>query len=196
MAAKEYSFVSCSRDALQDSLILLTDYPVADIILGLQKQTPNDTIMGCDFTAFPPSLRAQVTDFSARGGKLLVSGSYIGSDLCRTPEGSRFANDILKIRWAGPLTDPDEATVTGKNGTYTLSRGISPDIYSLQQPDILDPVGGATCVFTYRNSRYSSATAYRNGKQSTVVLGFPFESIKGDKARAGAMAAILKILTD
>ena len=63
-----------------------------DLILGLEK---NDGWSLREYQAFTPMLRQHLQLFTKRGGALLVSGSYIGSDmgLGTTFEFSRHLNE-------------------------------------------------------------------------------------------------------
>ena len=194
-AGREYSFVSCSREALEDSLVSLTGYPVTDIILGLQKHTPNDTIMGTDYSTFPTGLMQMVTDYYTAGGKLLVSGSYIGSDLCTTSEGAAFAKDILRFNWNGTIHDSGEKSVNGLNGRMELTVGQDGEIYRLSHPDIIEPTDSSIAIFAYSNSRYCGGVAHRDGERGVIAMGFPFESIKGGRQRAKVMSSLIEYLS-
>lgn len=190
----EYSFVSCSREALEDSIVSLSDYPMADIILGLQKSTPNDTLFMKDHSTFNSHLRRQIEDYSRHGGKLLVSGSYPGSDLASTAEGRQFAQDVLKIKWINSVKTGAENSVNGLGGKYDLTVEPGEQVYQLVHPDVIEPVKDAIAVFAYGNSRFCAGVAWKDGRSSTVTLGFPIESIKGDKLRGKVMVSLINYL--
>lgn len=193
-AGKEYSFVSCSREAVQDSLVMLKDYPLTDLILGLQKRTPNDTIMGNDFRTFPPILMQMVRDYCINGGRLLVSGSYVGSDLCSTAEGRRFASDILGFTWSGSIKSNSEKSVKGLGDEYSLVTEQGEEVYQLTHPDVIEPVSGAIAIFAYTDSRFCAGVGQNDRKKNTVTLGFPFESLRGEKIRTKVMSSLISYL--
>lgn len=195
-SGKEYSFISCSREALEDSLISLSDYPIADIILGLQRHTANDTIMGQDYSTFPPVFRAMVTDYRENGGKLIISGSFTGSDLYGTSDGRSFANSVLRFKWNGSIKDGGETSVKGLGDTFNLTTEYGGETYRLSHPDILEPSGNSMAIFAYSDSRFCAGVAEKSGKGGSVTLGFPIESIKGDKPRTKVMSSLITYLTE
>lgn len=195
-AMKEYSFVSCSREAVEDSLVTLSDYPMTDIILGLQKHTANDTIMGTDYSTFTLDFMQMVMDYYNAGGRILVSGSYVGSDLSATQDGKEFARDILKFKWSGTIRNGTESSVNGLKDTFGLVTENNSTIYSLTHPDIIEPADDAIAVFAYSSSHYSAGIAYRNDDKGCVTLGFPLESIRDEKQRAHVMSSLTKYLME
>lgn len=195
-AGKRYSFVSCSREAVEDSLISLSDYDVTDLILGLQKHTSNDTIMGRDYSTFTPELMQIVSDYCASGGKLLTSGSYIGSDLCATSSGTVFAHDVLHFTWSGTEDTASGISVKGLGSSYSLATE-SDEIYRLRHPDIIEPVDDAIAIFAYSPDRHCAGVAHSGGNGgSTVTLGFPLESIEGARLRTKVMESLIEYLLD
>lgn len=193
----EYSFVSCSREAVEENLVSLSDYDMADIILGLQKHTPNDTIMGRDFSAFTPGLISKLGKYYSQGGKILISGAYTGSDLCTTELGRKFARETLGFKWSGSIGRGDimpENSVIGLNSTYSLTTGINERIYTLSHPDIIEPEGDAIAIFAYSNSRYCAGVAHGDTKGRSITTGFPLESIGSQRERNYVMASLIEYL--
>ncbi len=195
-ATREYSFVSCSREALETAQVSPERYCISDIILGLQKHTPNDTIMGVDYYTFSPELMQFVRDFTGNGGKLIVSGSYMGSDLASVRGGTDFARDILGFTWNGSIKRGGEQTLDRSGGSIGLTVTDDGETYRLDNPEIIEPAGKSIAILTYSNSHYCAATAYRDGTKGVVALGFPFESISGDDMRAKVMKSIVTFLTE
>lgn len=195
-AGRQFSFVSCSREAVEDSLVSLGDYDMTDLILGLQKHTPNDTIMGQDYSTFSPLMIQIVSDYCAAGGKLLTSGSYIGSDLSATEQGAAFARDVLHFTWAGREQLAPEFHVNGLGSSYGIATE-SDEIYRLTHPDIIEPAGDAIAIFAYGTDRHCAGVASRSGNGGgTVTLGFPIESIEGTRLRTRVMESLIEYLMD
>lgn len=84
-----YDFASASRDAVSEGRIDLQRYAAADVILGKQVTTETGRDgqhsglkgAGQTFEAFPPAFRQALTRYARHGGRLLVSGAYVGTDL-------------------------------------------------------------------------------------------------------------------
>lgn len=171
-----YSFVSCGKDAVENGFISLTDYPVVDLILGVQRQP------------FTNGLQQQLTAYCRQGGNLMVSGAYIGSGT-----SASFTGQWLKYTVAGSLGLHTPGTIYGANTSFSIPRTANAQSYAVPTPDCLAPVAPAYSTFVYIPSNYSAGVAYK-GSYRTFALGFPFESIQGVQERARVMSAILGFL--
>jgi hypothetical protein len=202
------SFVSCSDEALADGQIDIRRYPLADLILGEEKETrwptvAGDSLRGSRFAVFTPALCAALdTLFNCKGG-LFLSGAYIGSDPCAGQPADdpfvKFVENRLHYRWTA-----DHASGDGRLFSADLRfwpRGTSfqfntqPDerIYAVEAPDALDPVNGGRTILRYAENQFSAATAFKKG-YGVVAMGFPFETIAGAGERDRLMAAVLAFL--
>jgi hypothetical protein len=78
-----YNFVSASRAAVASGSVSLCDYPVVDMIMGKQvkSQVGRDGASKAQFEVFTPLLQKQITKYCQEGGRLLISGSYVASDI-------------------------------------------------------------------------------------------------------------------
>ena len=78
-----YNFVSSSRDAVTAGKVNLEDYPIVDMIMGKQVSTLIGRKGSSDirYEVFPIKLQKAITDYCNAGGNLLISGSYIATDL-------------------------------------------------------------------------------------------------------------------
>lgn len=172
-----YSFVSCSDEAVENGFVRLTDYPVTDLIMGAEKQ------------AFSPIMQQLITDYCRRGGNILVSGSYIGSNM-NSPSALGFTENILKYSFGGSMGGKTSGTIYGANTHFTIPCTVNEKTYAVPAPDCLTPVAPAYSTFIYTPGNYSAGIAYK-GNYRTFVLGFPFESIEGVQQRTRIMSAIL-----
>lgn len=71
-----------------------------DLILGLQKSTRKAGKKDTYFETFPPELRTRLEKYRRDGGALMLSGSYLASEIIEADslsrgEKARFASDIL-----------------------------------------------------------------------------------------------------
>ena len=176
-SAGGYSFVSCSDEAVENGFVRLTDYPVTDLIMGAEKQ------------AFSPIMQQLITDYCRRGGNILVSGSYIGSNM-NSPSALGFTENILKYSFGGSMGGKTSGTIYGANTHFTIPCTVNEKTYAVPAPDCLTPVTPAYSTFIYTPGNYSAGIAYK-GNYRTFVLGFPFESIEGVQQRTRIMSAIL-----
>ena len=176
-SAGGYSFVSCSDEAVENGFVRLTDYQVTDLIMGAEKQ------------AFSPIMQQLITDYCHRGGNILVSGSYIGSNM-NSPSALGFTENILKYSFGGSMGGKTSGTIYGANTHFTIPCTVNEKTYAVPAPDCLTPVAPAYSTFIYTPGNYSAGIAYK-GNYRTFVLGFPFESIEGVQQRTRIMSAIL-----
>ncbi|MCR5710815.1 MAG: xanthan lyase [Bacteroidales bacterium] len=195
------NFVSASRAAVEDRRIEMNRYTLADIICGeqLTTQVGRKGAGPVRFQVFPEGIRSQIADFTRVGGNILVSGSYVGSDiwepvydypvdeqrLADTDSCKSFAQNVLHYRWM-----TNNAATTGRvkgvqnplgltwNSRFNYNNELDSRIYCVESPDGINPVGeGSWTIFRYSENNISAGTAYK-GPYKTVVLGFPVETLE------------------
>lgn len=186
-----YSFVSCSDEAVESGRVRLSNYPIVDLILGLEKETtPEKNYNNTSYKTFTPAMQQQINQYCQSGGNIFVSGSYVGSDMTHSPAESVFIRDVLKYDYAGSQKDSYSGQVFGLGNTFSIPRMVNENTYAVPAPDCIVPVAPAFTAFVYTDGNRSAATAFK-GNYRTFILGFPFESINSDKERAYIMAGIL-----
>ena len=173
-AAGGYSFVSCSDEAIEQSLIRMEDYPIVDIILGAEKSALNE------------KMQQRMADYTKQGGNLLVSGSYLGSIL-----PTSLANNVLKFSHGGSMWGVTTGQVSGINTTFIFPTQVNEKSYAVPSPDCLLPANGSYATFVYTPGNYGAGIAYKGTDYRTFVLGFPLESIEGVQQRTQIMKAAL-----
>ena len=172
-----YSFVSCSDEAVENGFVRLADYPITDLIFGADRRP------------FSHTLQQLLTTYCQGGGNLMLSGSYIGSNM-NSPTALNFTENILKYSFGGSMLNSTSGEIYGAGTRFNIPRTINEQTYAVPAPDCLTPVAPAYSAFVYNPGNYSAGIAYK-GTYRTFVLGFPFESIQGVKERARVMSAIL-----
>ena len=190
-----YSFVSCSRQAFEEGVVSAHDFDVVDVFLGLQRHTDSSPIRHAPYVAVTPALYTRLRDYTQQGGALLVSGSYLGEEsLCHAPARS-LLREVLHAENGGCVSDWSEQGVSGLGTTLEIPRWVNPEQYPVPHPEILCPIDStiAFTPFVYEQSLGSAAVAYR-GDYRSVVLGFPFESIRSAVDRDLVMASFLDYL--
>lgn len=190
-AAGNYSFVSCSDEAVENGIVTLEDYPVVDYILGLEKEDPAAKAY---YKTFSSPMQRIITSYCQSGGNLFVSGAYVGSDMSGTQGNREFTEKILKYGYQSSLADKTSNRINGLGRTITIPRLPNENSYAVTTPDCIVPVAPAFPVFVYSPGNQSAGIAYK-GSYRTFVLGFPFESIQSETDRASIMAGILGFFT-
>ena len=205
LKAAGYSFVSCSRSAVEENGALLNDYKMVDLILGKEKQVGfGGGTNHVAFRTFTEKLNDALYNYCKAGGNLFVSGSFVGSDLWNNGKadslGIGFATSILKYKWHN-----EKASVSGQvqgvaspysmfNGQWNFCTQINDKQYAVESTDGIDPADNAPNCFTialYPESNVSAAIAYK-GTYRTIVCGFPFEAISSEDQRNDWMQKIIR----
>lgn len=189
-SAGKYNIVSCSADAVANGTIRLNDYDAVDIILGLEENDGHSLVL---YKSFSPALQQKLKEYTAAGGRLLVSGAYIGSDMTADSE-TAFLSDVLRVKFDGQNRDQVNTTVTGMGTQADIWRSINEDHYAAVATDVLSPVSNAYCAMQYADGT-SAAVAYDGNDCKTFVMGFPLECIKDANTRNAIARGIMAFLT-
>jgi hypothetical protein len=219
-----YSFVSCSRAAIENGDVDIADYKLVDLILGEQKETfwggyYSPPVLGgvsegqggdnkiCKYRTFSLNLQRELRRYVANGGALFVSGAYVASDnwlsVNATKADRQFVKDVLKVEWrADRATQNGELeTVYAPNNTtfvgeYKFVQHLNEEIYAVESPDAIVPVGkNAYTVMRYSQNNNSAAVAYSGDDYRVVVCGFPFETLATEEMQTQFMQQIIDFLT-
>lgn len=179
LAANGYSFVSCSKQALEEMSVDLSSYPLMDVILGLQRTRDG-------FELLTPPLQDAVYAYLKSGRKLVISGAYVASD------GGKFVRDVLRCKLRAPWEARDgRIESTSGDLSFSLCNRAGKDNYFVQSVESLSPVGkGGEVRLLYSQSRNPAAIRYK-GHYEVTTLGFPFEAVIGDEARAALMQVLV-----
>ena len=204
-----YSFVSCSHESVEAQEVDLTSYDCVDLILGKQKQTKTGRGGYCPlaFKTFTPDMQKTLTAYCRQGGSLLVSGSYVASDLWDNPlapsleEDRRFATEVLKYKWrVGRAAREGKAhfvpsPFTMLQGHVRFCQKLNGRCYMVESPDGIEPASEeAHTVMRYSENGISAAVAYQ-GPYRTLVVGFPLETVRPARARHMMMEQAMQFLT-
>lgn len=73
----------------------MKNYQAVDLINGLER---HDGYTHAYFKSFTPALQNSIRQYASQGGRILISGSYTGSDM-QTEEEQAFLSDILKLSY-------------------------------------------------------------------------------------------------
>ena len=201
-----YSFCSASAKAVERGNVDLTKYPVVDLILGKQRTVAvGRGAMGYRYKALSEELQKTISDYTAKGGSIFVSGNYLLSDLYNGAEATdsdkTFAEQVLHAKFGGNATTRN-GEINSKPTKFAqkrikLSFNTLPceEVYSVEYPEVVSPYGSGTIIaLQYATSRTSAAVAYK-GNYATFVMGFPYETILDESERLTLLSEILNWLT-
>ncbi len=213
IAAAGHSFYSSSVGAYQAAPVADNDAKIVDLILGKQKEIKRGRgVFGTYFKTFPAELQNKIKASTANGTSIFVSGAYVATDLWDNPNSSEevakadqaFATEVLGYHWR-----VGQASVTGEayevscrfkefnGGEFKFYNELNPDCYAIESPDSFyaaDSKTGCT-IMRYSENNLVAGTASKFPAYRTVVIGFPFETIKSCDSRNKLMGQILNFLT-
>lgn len=188
--AGDYNVVSSSLEALENDFTKPSDYDVMDIAFGLQKDDGHSMVR---YKTFTSRLRNQLKTFVSRGGRVMVSGAYVGSDMQRDDE-RRFLSDVVKVSYERLDRTRTNNMVNGLGINFDIIRNLNSSHYAATSVDVMHPsVSSAFCAMQYADGS-SAAVAYDGGDYKSFVMGFPFECINNMKARRQVMKAVMDFL--
>ncbi len=211
-AGAKYNIASCSSEAIADGKVKMERYQAVDLINGLER---HDGYTHRYFKAFSPTLQNRLKYYALNGGRLLVSGSYNGSDM-QTEAEKAFLSDILKVNYEPTGTkfivqdiNPEDSTITERDSIVTTAGSVSglgqvfnyynelnAKHYAATHPEILQPVGNTAFTAMRYTSGTSAAVAYKSTSYRTFCMGFPVECIVDERTRNSVLLGILKFLTE
>ena len=185
----KYNVVSCSSYAVETRRVTLHDFDAVDMVLGLEKYSPDALVYDKTFT---DNIQKQLTAYTKSGGKLLVSGAYVGADMTGSKE-SDWLSGTLKVNYSGSLRTDTLQGVNGLQQNFDFYRIPNADHYAATHADILQPADGAVCAMQYNNG-YSAAVAYKGNDYRSFTMAFPFECITDKNMQRRLMTGILNFL--
>jgi len=187
--AGKYNIVSCDSKAVEYGEVDLSRYALVDLLLGNEKDDGHSLYY---YKTFKPALREQITKYLNGHGRLLVSGSYLASDMQGSDEQT-WLRDNLRISYDGANTDNYNSTVSGMGMSFDVYRTINEQHYGAYTPDNILPADGAFSVLNYADG-HGAAVAYKGADNCVFTLSFPFECIKDAPTRSRMMKGIVNYM--
>lgn len=172
LAQMGISYVSTSINAIES----LDPYSLVDIIMGKEKGEKTDTI-GC----IPMHLRKAIETYTEQGGKILLSGSYIASDMRHTCD-TAFTHNVLHYRYK-----TEKASTCGRinfqynilpTKQYEYYTKPNPQVIECEWPDGIEPMTGSVRIARYDDTYVNAGVAYQDDKNRMIILPFMLESVK------------------
>lgn len=187
-SAQEYNIVSASDKVIEDGKVKLKNYPLVDLVLGLERNDGHSLVY---YKTFTKSMRKTLTDYTRRGGALLVSGAYIGTDIMGTEE-EQFVSETLKCTYGGQYR-AENNQVNGLGTVIPYYNMLNEEHYAATSADILRPAAPAFTVMQYADGQ-DAAVAYKGRDYRSFTMGFPFECIMDEQKQGSIMRGILNFL--
>ncbi len=195
-------FNSATNDAILDGTFNLSDYQIADYILG-DESTVDET--------FSSTEQPKIKSFLNNGGNLFASGSEIAWDL--DYKGSTtdkdFAWNYLKMKYLNDApfgisakyykTEPFNNSICTGMSSFFFDNGTHGAI-DVKWPDVIKSTNGGTGFLKYSDldtaSGYAAVFYSGNFPQSVkpgkiAVMGFPFETVYPEVVRDELMNKLL-----
>lgn len=200
-----YSFVSSSAKALEKGDMDLSRYGTIDMILGKQKETPTGRgAKPARFKALTSGLMNTLTAYTRGGGNVLMTGAYVASDIWDKDKPAQneinFAQNVMGYTWVdGRATLRGEAysvpsSLKISDGMTNLQfyNTLNSDFYAVESPDAIKASDerGAT-ILRYSENNIPAGIASNRYGYKTVVVGFPFETIKSETERNEFMQRVM-----
>ncbi len=187
-SAGRYNIASCSSDAMEAGQVRVLKYQLIDLVLGQER---NDGYSLIQYKAFSPQMRSMLQSYTKAGGNLLVSGSYIGTDM-QQPDEQQWLYEVLKCMYAQKYREPND-TISGMGTTFNYHHALNEMHYASTTSDVLTPAGNAFAAMLYGNGT-EACVAYQGNDYRAITMGFPFECIVSEQKRASIMQGLLKFL--
>ena len=196
LAANGISFISCGSEAVIDGVVELSDYKVVDLVLGVEKQSGDGSLLhyNAPYKTFPAGLQEKLLAYCHAGGRLFVSGAFIASDMQGSDADKQFIRDLLHFDYGGSVTDLSETVVAGSGLQLSFGRGINEECYAVSRPDVLVPLNDAFVSFVFDGCKESAGVAYAGNGYRTLSTSFPFEAVQSPVQRAKFMGAVMRFL--
>lgn len=198
---KVCNIVSMSREAFEQMPAAdLRQYQMIDYIAGLQADKPYNLR---HYDLFNASSRRLLADYASHGGKLLVSGAFIGEasatgssndELTVADNDSVFLSRVLHCTYRATIGHRERPVFSGLGinlPAFNLPGAVH---YPCQQSAVLEPSStDAFSAFAYAPKGvdgYSAGVAWPRG----VVMGFPYDCITDSAIRQKVMYGVFKHL--
>ncbi len=175
LAKMGYSYVSSSASAL-DSIV---GYDAVDLILGKQKTY----VLGKDtsFHCIPNALQATLTSYLQNGGRLMLSGAHIASDMT-SEQDKNFITDQLHFVF--------RCTNASRTGKIRIERQLpqsnhifrtepNDEMIHTENPDGIYPTKDGIVVARFPETNVAAAVAHdaiAEGGSKTLSWSFMLES--------------------
>lgn len=202
--AAGYSFASASHRAVSEGRVDVMDYEAIDLILGKQRATAVGSGQEYKYEAISEELQGVLTEYTAQGGSLMVTGSYLLTDMWTSPVATdadrKFATEVLHASYGGGMaTRRGEVkgvllSLFDKDFGIEFNTELHDEVYSVESPEVVRAAGKQTYTAMRYRATNQPAAILHAGKYRAFVAGFPFETILSTEERDAIMKGVLSYL--
>lgn len=185
-----YNVVGCSLEALDNNLVKLDHYNLVDIAFGLQRNDGHSLVV---YKTFSETLQSKLRSYAKSGGRILVSGAYVGSDMTQPHERS-FMSDVLKTTFTGTDTDAGNNMVDGLGLSFDIIRQINDRHFAATSVDRIAACDGRSFAAMRYQDGSTAGVAYDGTDYKSFVMGYPYECINNVRTRQQVMKGLLGFL--
>ena len=192
---------------------------VVDILCGKQVTTVIGNGRVPDrYEVFPAALQKALREHTARGGGVMLSGAYIGTDVWgdgiypvqkgteQSAASQAFVQEVLGYKWMtghgcyNGRIEPvsfKELNLKSIKKPIEFYQSLNPTIYCVENPDGIQPAGKDGSVFLrYSDNGVPAAVAYDAKGYRAVSFGFPLEVLKEGDILETIIHMTLEYITD
>ena len=185
-----YHVVGCSLEALDNNLVKLDHYNLVDIAFGLQRNDGHSLVV---YKTFSETLQSKLRSYAKSGGRILVSGAYVGSDMTQPHERS-FMSDVLKTTFTGTDTNAGNNMVDGLGLSFDIIRQINDRHFAATSVDRIAACDGRSFAAMRYQDGSTAGVAYDGTDYKSFVMGYPYECINNVRTRQQVMKGLLGFL--
>ena len=185
-----YNVVGCSLEALDNNLVKLDHYSLVDIAFGLQRNDGHSLVV---YKTFSETLQSKLRSYAKSGGRILVSGAYVGSDMTQPHERS-FMSDVLKTTFIGTDTNAGNNMVDGLGLSFDIIRQINDRHFAATSVDRIAACDGRSFAAMRYQDGSTAGVAYDGTDYKSFVMGYPYECINNVRTRQQVMKGLLGFL--
>lgn len=185
-----YNVVGCSLEALDNNLVKLDHYNLVDIAFGLQRNDGHSLVV---YKTFSETLQSKLRSYAKSGGRILVSGAYVGSDMTQPHERS-FMSDVLKTTFTGTDTNAGNNMVDGLGLSFDIIRQINDRHFAATSVDRIAACDGRSFAAMRYQDGSTAGVAYDGTVYKSFVMGYPYECINNVRTRQQVMKGLLGFL--
>ena len=185
-----YNVVGCSLEALDNNLVKLDHYSLVDIAFGLQRNDGHSLVV---YKTFSETLQSKLRSYAKSGGRILVSGAYVGSDMTQPHERS-FMSDVLKTTFTGTDTNVGNNMVDGLGLSFDIIRQINDRHFAATSVDRIAACDGRSFAAMRYQDGSTAGVAYDGTDYKSFVMGYPYECINNVRTRQQVMKGLLAFL--
>lgn len=185
-----YNVVGCSLEALDNNLVKLDHYSLVDIAFGLQRNDGHSLVV---YKTFSETLQSKLRSYAKSGGRILVSGAYVGSDMTQPHERS-FMSDVLKTTFTGTDTNAGNNMVDGLGLSFDIIRQFNDRHFAATSVDRIAACDGRSFAAMRYQDGSTAGVAYDGTDYKSFVMGYPYECINNVRTRQQVMKGLLGFL--